>query len=260
MKTKTRIKQALKFTRNILVNRSSYFKGYDYAQRKTLNKTSHKSDLVEAEESNPLSVSFNNNTKGNGIWKWRHYFDIYHRHFHKFRGRKLKILEIGIYSGGSLKMWRDYFGDHCRIVGIDIEPDCRAYENNYTKVYIGSQSDRAFLRKVIEEEGPFDIIIDDGGHRPNQQRISLEELLPHVTHGGVYLCEDIHGIHHPFSIFCSGLVSALNQKAIASASDLQRIINSVHNYPFIVVIEKNMLPIKKLTLERRGTVWQPFFD
>jgi hypothetical protein len=54
--------------------------------------------------SNPLATYFNNNETGPGIWKWEHYFEIYHRHLEKFRGKPIRILEIGIYSGGSLGM------------------------------------------------------------------------------------------------------------------------------------------------------------
>ena len=44
------------------------------------------------------------------VWKWKHYCDVYHRHFSKFVGREVHVLEVGIYSGGSLQMWREYFG------------------------------------------------------------------------------------------------------------------------------------------------------
>ena len=60
--------------------------------------------------SNDLQDFFDNHTDGNGIWKWHHYFEVYDRHFHKFRGQEVHVLEIGIFSGGSLEMWHDYFG------------------------------------------------------------------------------------------------------------------------------------------------------
>ncbi|MFP4369831.1 MAG: hypothetical protein ACLFR2_09645 [Candidatus Kapaibacterium sp.] len=45
------------------------------------------------------------------IHKWNHYFDIYDRHFSKFRGKEIILLEIGVSHGGSLQMWKSYFGD-----------------------------------------------------------------------------------------------------------------------------------------------------
>jgi hypothetical protein len=86
---------------------------------------------------NPLRSFFENRTEGHGIWKWTHYFDVYDRHFRAFRGRDVHVLEIGIYSGGSLDMWRDYFGPKSTIYGVDIEPDCRVYEKDGVKIYIG---------------------------------------------------------------------------------------------------------------------------
>jgi hypothetical protein len=58
---------------------------------------------------------FNEHTTGRGIWKFNHYFEIYERHFSRFRGQEVHILEIGVYSGGSLEMWQKYFGPQCRI-------------------------------------------------------------------------------------------------------------------------------------------------
>src|SRR5271166_5678208 len=85
---------------------------------------------------NPLETFFESHTKGPGIWKWRHYFDIYDRHFQRFRGREVNILEIGIYSGGSLEMWKSYFGSRCHIYGVDIEPTCKMYESDFVKVFV----------------------------------------------------------------------------------------------------------------------------
>src|ERR1700722_9348231 len=97
---------------------------------------------------NPLERFFDERTTGPGIWKWRHYFEIYDRHFRHFRGKEITFLEIGIFSGGSLDMWADYFGPKARIYGVDIEPACRAYENERIKVFIGDQADRQFWAQV----------------------------------------------------------------------------------------------------------------
>src|SRR5690242_2489204 len=96
------------------------------------------------DDDNPLRAFFNARTEGHGIWKWDHYFDAYHRHFARFRGTEVHILEIGIYSGGSLEMWRNYFGPRCHVYGVDVEEACRRYEDAQTTVFIGDQADRAF--------------------------------------------------------------------------------------------------------------------
>lgn len=52
---------------------------------------------------------------GRMIHKWQHYFEIYDRHFSRFRGQAIKLLEFGVSQGGSIQMWRRYFGDRVEI-------------------------------------------------------------------------------------------------------------------------------------------------
>src|SRR6185312_15910237 len=140
---------------------------------------------------NDLEKYFNNNT-GRILDKWMHYFEVYDRHFSKYRGKEVTILEIGTWQGGSMQMWKQYFGDKAKIYGMDINPDCKQVEEENIKIFIGSQSDRAFLRKIKEEIPPIDILIDDGGHTMLQQIVTFEELFDHIKADGVYLCEDMH--------------------------------------------------------------------
>ena len=164
--------------------------------------------------SNPLREFFDSRKEGPGIWKLNHYFDIYNRHFHQFRGQEVHVLEIGVYSGGSLDMWRNYFGSKAIIYGVDIEPDCRAYEKDGIKIFIGDQADRSFWREFRRRVPTLDIVIDDGGHQPEQQIASLEELLPFLRPGGVYFCEDVHGMYNEFASYIHGLGHKLNDSQI----------------------------------------------
>ncbi len=140
---------------------------------------------------NDLEQYFYNNP-GRVIHKWRHYFEIYDRHFSRYRGRPVTIVEIGVYKGGSLQMWKHYFGPQARLYGIDIDPACQAFGEERIDIVIGSQEDRDFLRFVRERIPHVDILIDDGGHTMRQQIVTFEELFPHVAPNGVYLCEDLH--------------------------------------------------------------------
>jgi hypothetical protein len=58
------------------------------------------------------------------IHKWMHYFEIYERHFAQFRGQPMSMLEFGVLHGGSLQMWKYYFGKQAQIYGADINPRC----------------------------------------------------------------------------------------------------------------------------------------
>lgn len=144
-----------------------------------------------AADDNPLADYFFNNP-GRPIHKWHHYFEIYHRHFARFRSRSPVVLEIGVFDGGSLEMWRNYFGPGARIVGIDLDPACKQFEGDGTLVLIGDQADRSFLAEVRVRLPHIDIVIDDGGHTMVQQITTFEELYPHLQPNGIYLCEDVH--------------------------------------------------------------------
>lgn len=209
--------------------------------------------------SNPLRVYFEQHKAGRGIWKWKHYFDIYHRHLAKFVGRPVHVCEIGVYSGGSLEMWRDYFGEGCRIYGVDLQDACKAYENEYTRIFIGDQADRGFWRSFKASAPQLDVLIDDGGHRPEQQIATLEEMLPHLRPGGVFLCEDVHGVHNGFATYMHGLVKNLNAMGEGGRpAALQRLIESVHFYPYVTVVERATDPVARFEAPKHGTEWAPF--
>ncbi len=129
---------------------------------------------------------------GRLINKWDHYFDIYDRHLSRYRGKAPVVLEIGVYHGGSLQMWKKYFGRGATIYGIDVDERTRDFGEDGIHIVIGDQSDREFLRELVTRIGPIDIVIDDGGHTMEQQIVSFEELWPAVVDGGEYIVEDLH--------------------------------------------------------------------
>ncbi|TPN38855.1 glycosyltransferase [Mesorhizobium sp. B2-3-3] len=132
------------------------------------------------------------NNSGKEMYKWLHYFDVYERHFERFRNRSPVIVEVGVYKGGSLEMWRAYFGEGARIVGLDIDPACKAHESEGIEVFIGSQDDTELLDKVVSKYGPIDVVIDDGSHMMDHVLATFEHLYQHVQPYGVYLVEDTH--------------------------------------------------------------------
>src|SRR5262245_18448175 len=79
------------------------------------------------------------------VHKWRHYLDIYDRFLRDYRGKPVSILEIGVMRGGSLAMWRRYFGEDAKIFGIDIDAECVYVGGTDAEVRIGSQADSTFL-------------------------------------------------------------------------------------------------------------------
>jgi hypothetical protein len=204
------------------------------------------------------------------VWKWEHYLDVYHRHFERFRGSEVHVLEIGVYSGGSLEMWREYFGPRSHVYGVDIDPSCSRYAEDGIRIFIGDQADRGFWERFREAVPRLDVVVDDGGHDPEQQAVTLEELLPHLSSGGVYLCEDVHGARNAFGAYMAGLMQALDDDSelrgnkkdaersiVSKATPFQATIDSIHTYPFAVVVEKRREPVLEFVAPRRGTEWTP---
>jgi cephalosporin hydroxylase len=201
---------------------------------------------------NPLEDYFFQNRK-NIIYKWTHYFEIYHRHFLKFVGKDCVIVEIGVSEGGSLQMWKHYFGEKARIFGIDILPECKQLEEDQIEIFIGSQSDREFLKELKTKIPKIDILIDDGGHTMEQQITTFEELFDHISNHGIYLCEDTHtsywegyggGYQKPgtFIEYAKQLIDQLHIRHLLDdkipETNFTKTANSIHFYDSVVVIEK----------------------
>lgn len=192
--------------------------------------------------------------EGGLLHKWDHYLDIYDRFFSAYRGRDVNLLEIGVSQGGSIQMWRKYFGEGLRMHSVDINERCRAFEAETDAMFIGSQEDPAFLRSLREALPTMDIVIDDGGHTMRQQIMTFEHLFPILREGGIYLVEDTHtsywrsfggglGRRSSFIGYCKGLVDSLHSDHMIKGKgpvddELTRSIGSITFFDSIVVFEK----------------------
>ena len=194
--------------------------------------------------------------KGGKIHKWMHYFEIYDRHFARFRGTDVHVVEIGVAHGGSLQMWKQYFGPKAHIYGVDVEPTVKKLEEPQVKIFVGDQSNAAFLESLVAEIPRIDILIDDGGHTMLQQEVTFRTLFPHVSPDGVYLCEDLHTSYWghfgggykregTFIEISKGLVDELNSwhshTPKLAVTDFTRSAHSIHFYDSVVVIEKRQM-------------------
>jgi cephalosporin hydroxylase len=188
------------------------------------------------------------------IFKWMHYFEIYDRYFSKYRETDVHFLEIGVSHGGSLQMWKDYFGRNAKIFGVDVNPFCQRFEEDQVRIFIGDQADKTFLSQLKREMPRLDIVLDDGGHSMEQQINTFEALYPHISANGIYVCEDTHtaywkryggGLRHPASFieYSKNFVDALHAWHFEDPdkrdiSELTKSTYGVHFYDSILVIEK----------------------
>jgi hypothetical protein len=214
---------------------------------------------------NDLEKYFTEN-KGGLIHKWKHYFEVYDRHFSRFRGKDVRIVEFGVSQGGSLQMWKKYFGPKARIFGIDINPHCKRLEEEQIEIIIGDQADRKFLKDLARRIPRMDILIDDGGHTMTQQINTFEELFPRIDEHGVYLCEDLHTSYWAdwgggykrrgtFIEYSKNFVDYINawhstQPNRLAVTDFTQSVHSLHYYDSILVIEKRR--IEKPSHSRTG--------
>ena len=215
---------------------------------------------------NALRNYFEEHREGPGIYKARHYFDLYARHLAEFVGREVVVVEVGVYSGGSLGMWASYFGEKATVHGVDIQEACRIYEADRVHIHVGDQADRAFWKRFKDEVPFIDVLIDDGGHHPNEMRVTFEELFPILRPGGVYICEDIIN-GDEFLAYLGGLCehlmtyksTPLAEPGVASsASSLQR---AARAYPLrsvrSAVVERTLGPDVEFQFPKHGSEWQP---
>ncbi len=193
--------------------------------------------------------------QGKAIHKWEHYFPAYERHFAPWRGRALTFLEIGVAKGGSLQMWRRYFGPLARVVGIDIDPRCKTHEGDGVSVRIGDQSDTAFLDAVIAEFGVPDVVLDDGSHQMAHIQATFEHLYPKLPKNGVYMVEDLQCSYWPkfggslegpetFINIAKSLIDRLNAEHTLGAVEpdaFTRDTFAIAFYDGIVVFEKGQV-------------------
>ena len=123
--------------------------------------------------------------------KWSHYLSVYEKHLSVYRGKAPVVLEIGVREGGSLGLWREYFGPEATIIGIDIKQSCEILSRDGFEIYIGDQSDLAFLEMVLDRHSAIDVVIDDGSHVATDMIKSFEFLYPRIKKKAVYIVEDI---------------------------------------------------------------------
>jgi cephalosporin hydroxylase len=131
--------------------------------------------------------------KGKIIDKWHFSFEVYEKHFANWRNKPVTILEIGVQNGGSLDMWKHYFGQDCRVIGIDIDEKCTRFHFPAQNIYVktGNQADVNFLDDVVKEFGTIDLVLDDGSHDPNDIARTFNHLYPLISNNGCYMIEDI---------------------------------------------------------------------
>lgn len=209
--------------------------------------------------------------------KARHhgYDRYYDRLLGPLRNKKVRLVEIGVEKGRSLRTWQVYFGKKAQIYGIGYgnfqekkQEDCsdaQATQINdditgqICKIYRGDQGDTAFLQYFVDQTGGnYDVFIDDGSHLPSHQLISFEFLWPHISPGGVYIIEDIETnfwrMHKASSVYgytfekehsimpnFMKVVNAVNREYLCGESGLKSLYDDIESIQFgqnVIILRK----------------------
>ncbi|MCD4680087.1 MAG: hypothetical protein K8S00_06850 [Bacteroidales bacterium] len=119
------------------------------------------------------------------------YLDNYSKYFSPLKNKEICLLELGVFKGGSLKLWKEYFKQG-KIIGLDFKLQDNLNEDRII-TYEGKQQDTNLLDKISNINSPngFDIIIDDCSHFGDLTKISFWHLFNnHLKSGGIYVIED----------------------------------------------------------------------
>ena len=193
------------------------------------------------------------NNSGRQASKWSQYFPAYERHFARFVNQSFVLLEIGVRYGGSLPLWRQYFGPNAIIVGIDIDEECKCIEDRSQNIFveIGSQSDPNFLARIVKKYGAPSIVIDDGSHMSEDMNASFDCLFPIIPSNAVYAVEDTHTCYmesynrglEKSKIFTNRAKNFIdkihNDSPIPRGNnDADKHMSSMHIYDSLIIFEK----------------------
>ena len=148
-----------------------------------------------------------------------------------------------------LDQLRSYLGPQAELIGIDIGEESAAVCADRFEVLIGDQTDTDFLARVAAERGPFDVVIDDGGHSMRQQITAIEHLFASVREGGIYIVEDTHTSHwepyhdadQTFMEWVKDRVDDINAYHVAREADLSQWttqVAAIHVFDSIVAFDR----------------------
>lgn len=193
--------------------------------------------------------------------KWKNYFLIYDELLQKYVNKSITFVEIGILDGGSLKMWKSFFGSRARIIGIDLNPKAKKFAEKGIEIYIGDQSKDKFWKEFFNEVGKVDIILDDGGHTNAQLITTTINCIPKIKNQGILIIEDTHTSYlkefgnpskYSFINFSKKIVNDINYRFPGLGNykySLNKYVYSIQYFESITVfnINKNLCKKNQIT-------------
>lgn len=186
------------------------------------------------------------------------YLNKYEFFLSKWKNKRFNMLELGVFRGASIKMWRDFF-PNATIYAVDVDSEARQYTAENRKVIIADLS----LYKNVSELSVLksEIIVDDASHMWRHQIMALLVLFDSLPHGGVYIVEDIetsfkgyeHSFYNDASITCYDFLSAVAE-VVASGEYLRDTNVSAAVYAFADEINELAINIEMISFIRSSCI------
>jgi hypothetical protein len=188
------------------------------------------------------------------------YFMVYDHLFSRFKNKKITFVEIGVLNGGSLFMWRKYFGENARIIGIDLNPNAKKWESDGFEIFIGNQGDQDFWKATLSTIGNIDVLLDDGGHTYKQQVITVESVMQSMNENGIIVIEDVQTSYlsgfgprrYSFIKYTKSVIDKINMRSgeltsISKSNIQENRIWSVQTFESIVAFHINDKAVNTLS-------------
>jgi 23S rRNA U2552 (ribose-2'-O)-methylase RlmE/FtsJ len=198
--------------------------------------------------------------------KHDNYFHVYEDLFKKYKNKKIVFIEIGVANGGSLFMWRSFFGKNARIIGIDLNPAAKRWKKYGFEIFIGNQADPNFWKFFFAKVKKADIIVDDGGHTNDQMINTFNFCYKNINDEGLFLFEDTHTSYlkefgnpsnYSFINFCFSIVHKVNLNFFKKnfKNNYQKFIYKIEFYQSLVVfyVDKNKT-YQSRSIDNYGTI------
>jgi hypothetical protein len=189
------------------------------------------------------NLNLSTNPKGTDKGDYKSYVPgFYEKDFQARKNKKNRILEVGVRTGASMSLWANYF-ENAEIIGLDIEPAGSAA--GPLLAYLDYPSvkflcENAYDRKIADSiTGEFTVLIDDGPHSLESQKVFIELYLSKLAKDGVLIIEDIQGGF----LDCCALMAELPSSYNFEIHDFRKWTNTYDNLLFIVRHHQGSLPM-----------------
>lgn len=144
--------------------------------------------------------------------------------FEPIRAKPIKLVEIGVGGGESIRTWLEYF-PKASVFGVDVVKNTNSWNTVGAKPHpryafnCADQSDLVFWKCFLADFGSdWNVVIDDGGHEARQIQASFASMWPSLSSGGFYCVEDLAFDWANNAQWLTGLMMLMNQDSLAADS------------------------------------------